>query len=142
MSRLLIHDELTESVIGAFYEVYNTLGFGFVEHLYMTALERELIARRHHVAREASVRVQYKGEELGQQRIDMIVDERLIVEAKSTYELNKAAPRQVFNYLRATNIEVGLLLHFGPRPGFFRLISSNKESAAPLRFNRWTASMG
>jgi GxxExxY protein len=140
MSRRLIHDELTESVIGAFYDVYNTLGFGFLEHIYMTALERELIGRGHRVAREACIRVRYKGEELGQQRVDMIVDEKLVVEAKSTYELHRAASRQLFNYLRATNIELGLLLYFGPRPSFFRLISSNKESAAPI--SRWAASTG
>jgi GxxExxY protein len=131
--RRLIHDELTESVIGAFYDVYNTLGFGFLEHIYIAALERELLARGHGVAREACVRVCYKGQELGQQRIDMIVDERLVVEAKSTYNLHRAAPRQVFNYLRATNIEIGLLLHFGPRPSFFRLISSNKKCTLPAR---------
>jgi GxxExxY protein len=130
MERHLIEGSLTESVIGAFYDVYNTLGFGFLEHVYIVALERELLARGHRVAREVCVRVQYKGQELAQQRIDMVVDERLIVEVKSTYDLHKAAPRQVFNYLRATNIEVGLLFHFGPRPSFFRLISSNKKSAS------------
>ena len=130
MGRHLIEEALTESAIGAFYEVYNTFGFGFLEHIYVTALERELLARGHHVAREVCVRVTYKGEELAQQRIDMLVDEKLIVEIKSTYELHKAAPRQLFNYLRATNLEVGLLLHFEPKPSFFRLISSNKRSAA------------
>jgi GxxExxY protein len=126
----LIEEALTESVIGAFYEVYNTLGFGFLEHVYIMALERELLARGHHVAREVCVRVTYKGDEVSQQRIDMLVDERLVVETKSTYELHKAASRQVFNYLRATSLEVGLLLHFGPKPSFFRLISSNKRSAS------------
>jgi GxxExxY protein len=130
MAQHLIEEALTESAIGAFYEVYNTLGFGFLEHIYITALERELLARGHRVAREVCVRVAYKGEELAQQRIDMLVDEKLVVETKSTYELHKAAPRQLFNYLRATNLEVGLLLHFGPQPSFFRLISSNKRSAA------------
>jgi GxxExxY protein len=130
MERHLIDGKLTRSVIGAFYDVYNTLGFGFLEHIYIMALERELLARGHRVAREVYVRVRYKGEELAQQRVDMIVDERLIVEAKSTYDLHKAAPRQVFNYLRATNIEIALLLHFGPKPSFFRLISSNKQSAS------------
>ena len=124
-------EALVRRVIGAFYEVYNTLGFGFLEHIYMMALERELLARGHRVARQVSVRVSYKGEALAQQRVDMIVDERLIVEVKSTYDLHKAAPRQVFNYLRATNMEVGLLLHFGPTPSFFRLISSNNRSALP-----------
>jgi GxxExxY protein len=127
MGRGLVEEALTHSVIGAFFEVYNTLGFGFLEHIYVTALERELISRGHRVAREVSIRVRYKGEDLGQQRIDMLVDDKLVVETKSTYELHKAAPRQVFNYLRATNLEVGLLLHFGPEPSFFRLISSNKK---------------
>ena len=92
----LIEGYLTYSVIGAFYEVSNTLGLGFLEYLYVMALERELLARGHRVAREVSV------QELGTQRLDMIVDERLIVETKSTYELRKAALRQVYNYLRAT----------------------------------------
>jgi GxxExxY protein len=128
----LVEETLTGSVIGAFYEVYNTLRFGFLEHIYVMALERELIDRGHSVGREVAIRVRYKGEELGLQRIDMLVDEKLIVEVKSTYELHKAAPRHVFNYLRATNLEVRLLLFFGPKPSFFRLISSNKQSAAPV----------
>jgi GxxExxY protein len=133
MGGRLIEEALTGSAIGAFYDVYNTLGFGFLEHIYIMALERELIARGHKVGREVGIRVRYKGDELGLQRIDMLVDEKLIVEVKSTYELHKAAPRQVFNYLRATNLEVGLLLFFGPKPSFFRLISSNNQSAAPVR---------
>jgi GxxExxY protein len=72
------------------------------------------------------VRVFYKGEELGTQRLDMIVDETLVVETKSTSVLHHTAPRQVFNYLRATNLEVGLSLHFGPRPHFYRLICDGR----------------
>jgi GxxExxY protein len=116
--------KLTESIIGAFYEVYNTLGFGFLEHIYVMALERELRARGHQVAREVAVRVRYKGEELSNQRIDMIVDGRVIVETKSTMDLHRSARRQVRNYLQATNIEVGLLLHFGPRAEFYREYNS------------------
>jgi GxxExxY protein len=131
MSRInLIEERLTRSVIGAFFEVYNSLGFGFLEHIYVMALERELLARGHRVAREVSVHVRYKGHVLGIQRIDMIVDERLVVETKSTLELAKQAQRQVFNYLRATNLEVGLLLHFGPEARFYRLISSNTGEAS------------
>jgi GxxExxY protein len=89
LRRKLIHEALTRSVIGAFYEVYNQLGFGFLEHIYMKALERELRARGHKVAREVWVTVYYKGEELGRQRVDMVVDEKLVVEGKSTYELRK-----------------------------------------------------
>jgi GxxExxY protein len=121
----LIQERLTRSVIGAFYEVYNSLGFGFLEHLYVMALETELRERGHAVAREVGVPVLYKGRELGYQRLDMIVDERLVVETKSTFELHKAAQRQLRSYLQATRLEVGLLLHFGPEARFYRVVSSN-----------------
>ena len=90
----------------------------------MSALERELRARGHAVDREVWVRVQYKGDEIARQRIDMVVDDRLLVEAKSSQDLHKSASRQVYNYLRATRLEVGLLLHFGPEPCFYRLVST------------------
>ena len=127
----LFEERLTHSVIGAFFEVYNTLGFGFLEHIYVMALERELIARKHRVAREVAVRVFYKGNDLAEQRLDMIVDEKLVVEIKSTHELHKAANRQVYNYLRSTNLEIGLLLHFGPEAKFYRLIRRNQREANP-----------
>ena len=131
----LIEGDTTEAIIGSFYEVYNTLGFGFLEHIYVMALERELIARGHHVEREVAVRVMYKGDELSNQRLDMIVDGKVIVETKSTLELHKSARRQVYNYLNATNLEVGLLLHFGPVASFYREIRSTpkKKSAESVR---------
>ena len=129
----LLHERLTHSVIGAFYEVYNTLGCGFLENLYMIALERELMKRGHKVSRELSVRVTYKGEELGQQRLDMVVDDVLVVEAKSTHALHPFASRQLFNYLRATNLELGLLLHFGPKPQFHRIICQNSSKVDVAR---------
>jgi GxxExxY protein len=122
-----VHENLTYSVIGAFYEVYNTLGFGFVESIYAAALERELRDRGHAVAREASVRVFYKEQELGTQRLDMIVDRVLVVEVKSTQHLSPVATRQLLNYLRATNLEVGLLLHFGRTASVFRLIATHSK---------------
>lgn len=66
------------------------------------------------------------------QRLDMIVDDRLVVETKSTYELHRAAHRQVYNYLKATRLEVGLLLHFGPEPKFYRLVCTNNNPPDPL----------
>ena len=100
--RTLIHEELTQSLIGAFYEVYNTLGFGFKEHIYSLGLERDLRSRGHRVGREVSVIVFYKGEELGRQRIDLIVDETLVVEIKSTFDLRHGVRDQLYNYLHAT----------------------------------------
>lgn len=127
----LLEPELTHSVIGGFYEVYNTLGHGFLEHLYVMALERELRARGHHVGREVGVRVMYKGEELGVQRLDMIVDHKLVVEVKSTHVLRRDAPRQVYNYLRASSLEIGVLLYFGLKPRFFVQVCRNVPDASP-----------
>lgn len=123
---------LTGSVIGAFFDVYNTLGFGFLEHVYVRALEWELLRRGHRVAREVGVLVYYKGCELARQRIDMIVDEKVLVETKSTYDLHPDARRQVYNYLRATSLDIGLLLHFGPKPKFYRLILQFRNPRDPL----------
>jgi GxxExxY protein len=80
MKTKLIEQQLTRVVIGAFYEVYNTLGFGFLEHIYVMALERELRHSGHQIRREVGVCVMYKDEELAHQRLDMIVDDKLIVE--------------------------------------------------------------
>lgn len=120
MSEPLRHEQITESIIGVFYEVYNCLGFGFLEHLYVVAMERELIARGHRVLREYGVEIFYKGAPLGRQRLDLVVDEVVVVETKSTYDLHPAARRQLCSYLRGSRIEVGLLLHFGPKPRFYR----------------------
>ena len=126
----LLEERLTHSVIGAFYDVYNALGFGFLEHLYATALERELAARGHRVVRERRVRVFYKEAEIGVQRLDMVVDERLVLEIKSRAELHPDAWRQLHNYLRATRLELGLLLSFGRRPRFSRVICLNRDGSA------------
>lgn len=119
----LIEEELTSSVIGAFFDVYNTLGYGFLEHVYALALERELLGRGHRVGREVSVNIAYKGITLTSQRLDFVIDEKVVVEAKSTQTLPPFAARQLYNYLRATNLAIGLLLHFGPEPKFYRLVS-------------------
>jgi GxxExxY protein len=121
----LIHEEITEGIIGAFYEVYNVLEFGFLEHTYIMALERELRERGHRVGREVRVPVMYKGEVLSYHRLDMIVDEKVVVETKSSFDLPKDATRQLVSYLKATNLEVGLLLHFGRTAKFYREVRSN-----------------
>jgi GxxExxY protein len=126
----LAEEELTRSIIGAFYRVHRALGFGFLEHVYGMALERELVSRGHRVGREVSVRIEYMGAELCAQRLDMVVDEKVVVEIKSTLELHRAAPRQLYNYLRASNLEVGLLLYFGREPEFYRLFCPNRPGQA------------
>src|SRR5678815_2210210 len=124
----LLLEELIYSIIGAFFEVYNTLGYGFLEHLYLKAFERELLARGHKVAREVWVSVMYKGVELGKQRLDMVVDDCIVIEIKSTHDLQKNSTRQLFNYLRATDLTAGMLLHFGPEPRFFRVAPPHSRS--------------
>ena len=127
----LIHEELTHSVIGAFFDVYNALGFGFLEGVYTAALERELRDRGHKVGREVFAPVFYRGDIVARQRLDMVVDGKLVIEVKSTYEVNAAAPRQVYSYLHGTGLQLGLLLHFGPRPKFYRIFSSTPSTSSP-----------
>jgi GxxExxY protein len=129
----LVEEQRTHSIIGAFYDVYKNLGFGFLENAYALALEREFLARAHRVAREVSVPIIYKGEELCTQRLDMIVDDKVIVEIKASFDLPSIAHRQLYSYLRNTRLEVGLLLHFGQQPKFYRLVYSNSRRSLPRR---------
>lgn len=121
----LIEGRLTHSAIGAFFEVYNTLGYGFLETVYVIALEWELKERGHQLAREVWVPVLYKGHELCKQRVDLIVDSKLVLEVKAGPDLPKTGTRQLHNYLRATKLEVGLILHFGPDAKFYRIVHEN-----------------
>jgi GxxExxY protein len=122
----LVEEALTHSVIRAFYNAHKELGFGFREYLYALALERELAAMGHRVDREVGVMVYYRGEPLAWQTLDMIVDEKLVLETKATERLHPNARRQLFSYLCATHLDVGLLLHFGREPKFYRVICENR----------------
>ena len=124
----LLEERTTASIISAFYEVYNTLGFGFLEQTYSLALERELRARGHAVSREYTIVVYYKGEPLNRHRLDFVVDEKVVVENKSTVRLPLYTKRQTFDYLRASDFKVGLVLHFGPTPAFHRVVHTRKAS--------------
>ena len=122
----LVEGELTSSIIGSMYDVHRELGFGFRESLYATALERDLIAKGHRVTREIAVTVFFRGEPLGRQMLDMVVDDRVVVEIKSTNILHPAASSQLFGYLAATKYEVGLLLHFGQEAKAHRVLFENR----------------
>jgi GxxExxY protein len=123
----LLERRTTAGIIGAFYEVYNRLGFGFLEHVYSLALERELVERGHTVKREVIVTIFYKGKPLTKQRLDMVVDETVVVENKSTSVLPASTRRQAFNYLKASTLQVGLILHFGPTAKFYRIIQTHRS---------------
>ena len=122
----LLEHKTTAAIIGAFYEVYSKLGYGFLEHVYSLALERELVERGHAVSREVIVTVSYKGKPLTTQRLDMVVDNKVVVENKSTSVLPAFARRQTLNYLRASTLEVGLILHFGPTAKFYRIVQTHR----------------
>jgi|SRR5690349_22134459 len=118
----LVERELTGEIIGAFFECYNWLGFGYLESVYRRALVVELKAQGHRCNTEGLINVSYKGVCVGNYRYDLLVDERVLVEVKSGDVLAPNAKRQLLNYLKGTGIEVGLLLHFGPSPQFFRCV--------------------
>jgi GxxExxY protein len=125
----LADETLTRSIIAAFFEVYNTLGYGFLESVYAEALTRELRRRGHRVEREVLVKVWFKGQLIARQRVDMLVDGRVIVETKAGLTLPITGSKQLYNYLRGTDKEVGLLLHFGPEPKFYREYCPNSRKS-------------
>jgi GxxExxY protein len=124
-TRRLLHEDLTREIISAFYEVYNTLGYGFLESVYTRALFSELTRRGLHVQGEVMLDVYYNGECVGSFRADMLVEYRVVVEIKASTWLVDADRNQLLNYLRSSCLEVGLLLHFGPRPRFKRVVAEN-----------------
>ena len=124
----LVEKEITRDVIGAFFEVYNTLGYGFLEFVYSLAMEQELLARGHTVEREVGVPVIYKAKLLTTQRVDMIVDGKVVVENKAGPLLPPTARLQALSYVRSTHLEVGLVLHFGPEAKFYRVVHTNSKN--------------
>jgi len=126
----LVERELTGQIIGAFYQCYSSLGFGFLESVYRRALALELRHRNLTVVEEKPLEVVYRGVPVGHFRLDLLVERCVAVELKSAIALGPTDQRQVINYLRAGNLQVGLLLHFGPQPAFHRLVSPEVLSAA------------
>ena len=122
---MLLHRETTQAVIDAFFVTYNRLGYGFTEGIYMNALQHELRKAGRDVLREVNLLVPYDEIVVGRCRVDMLVDKVVVVEGKAGARLDHGVEGQVFNYLRSTNLEVGLLLHYGPRPVFKRYLCTN-----------------
>ena len=126
----LQRQELTRGIIAAFYHVYNKLGHGFLETHYALALERTLRAAGRKVVREYAVRLFFEGEDLGFHRLDLVVDDAIVVEVKATQSPHPSARRQLLSYMRSTNLKVGLLLYFGPEPKFLRLYVPGRSQSA------------
>ena len=129
----MLHEEITSDIIAAFYTVYNALGYGFLEKVYENALAIELSKRGHTVKQQIPVQVFYVGRAVGEYFVDMLIDDKVIVELKAAEEIAKGHEAQLINYLKATKIQVGLLLNFGPKPEFKRKIftGTNKLQKYP-----------
>jgi GxxExxY protein len=120
-----LHSDLTDIAIGAFYRVYNCLGFGFLESVYRNALARELSKSAVTFEREVPVYVWYDGHKIGHFKADFLVEGRVILEVKASITITEADRKQLLNYLRGSSVEVGLLLHFGPKPVVQRILYTN-----------------
>lgn len=125
----MLHEELTNSIICAFYNVYNYLGFGFLEKVYENSLALELQQLGLSVAQQERVQVFYKGEIVGDYVADLVVNDSVILELKSSEGLKNEHFSQLTNYLKASDKEVGLLLNFGKRPEFKRVVLANDRKA-------------
>lgn len=110
------HKEITDLIIRAFYTVYNTLGYGFLEKVYANALLIELERLGLKTLAQAPIRVFYAGQVVGEYFADLVVADAVIVELKAVQALADEHEAQLLNYLKATRFEVGLLLNFGPKP--------------------------
>ncbi len=119
------HSELTEKIIKAFYKVYNTLGYGFLEKVYENALFIELESIGLIVKKQDPIKVYYKEKEVGVYFADLIVNDAIIIELKTAESLSEEHESQLINYLKATEIEVGLLINFGKKPEVKRKVYSN-----------------
>lgn len=121
------HTEITEEVIRCFYKVYNTLGFGFLEKVYENALLKELRKSGLNASRQIPIKVYYDSDIVGEYFADIIVEEKVIIELKAAECIVEEHELQLINYLKATEIEVGLLLNFGKKPEIRRKVFSNEN---------------
>ena len=133
------HRELTDKIIGVFYEVYNELGRGFLESVYAGAMAIALSQAGLQVEREHPLKVTFRGHVVGDFRADLIVERAVILELKAATAIDSGHEAQLLNYLRATEIEVGLVLNFGPKPQFKRMAFENSRKVGGRGLTRMQA---
>ena len=121
------YKELTEKIIEIFYRVYNKLGYGFLEKVYENAMMVELKKEGFPAVSQSAIRVFYEDEVIGEYYADILVDNTVIVEIKAAKSLVKENEAQLLNYLKATDIEVGLLVNFGTKPEVKRKAFDNSR---------------
>jgi GxxExxY protein len=121
----LLHGEITDKILKAFYAVYNVLGYGFLEKVYENALYIELTKMGLKVVKQQRIKVQYDSQEVGEYFADLLVEDLVIIELKAAEAIIEEHEHQLLNYLKATDKEVGLLLNFGKKPQFKRKVFQN-----------------
>ncbi|MEP7148143.1 MAG: GxxExxY protein [Acidobacteriota bacterium] len=123
----MIDEQLTSRIIKAFYTVYNSLGHGFLERIYHNAMIIQLVSDGLVIETQKPIAVLYGENVIGTFSADLVVDEKVIVELKAKEGLHEAHEAQLTNYLRATDLEIGLLFNFGKQPEFKRKYFSNRN---------------
>ena len=121
------HQEITEKIIKAFYNVYNSLGYGFLEKVYENAMMIELRKLGVNAVQQSRIDVFYEAEIIGEYFADLLAEGKVIVELKAAQQIADAHQAQLLNYLKATRNEVGLILNFGPKPQIARKIYDNER---------------
>lgn len=123
----LLHSDISDDIIKAFFHVYNSLGHGFLEKVYENAMIIVLNQMKHSVMQQYPIKVHFEEKIIGEYFADLFVDNCIIVELKAAETISKEHEAQLLNYLKATKIEVGLLLNFGKKPEFKRRAFSNSN---------------
>ncbi len=121
-SQELLHADVTEAIIRGFYHVYNALGCGFLEKVYENSLRISLTKAGFAVEQQKPITVSFEDEHVGEYFADLLVAGKVIVELKAAEVIAAEHEAQLLNYLKATGIQVGLLLNFGPKPEFRRKV--------------------
>jgi|SRR5579884_2539449 len=133
------HWDLCHHIIGIFYSVYNELGYGFLETVYEEALAIELASAGLSVARQVPTPIWFHGRIIGEYKADLIVNNQVLLELKAARAIDPSHEAQILNYLRATEIEVGLLLNFGPKPHFRRFVFENNRKGIRVNSRAFAA---
>ena len=123
---VLLHKEITEKIIKAFYKVYNTLGYGFLEKVYENAMAIEIRQMGLEVKCQYPITVYYESKIVGEYFADLIVNDIVVIELKASNSLLEEHEYQLINYLKATKIELGLLMNFGKNAEYKRKVFMNK----------------
>jgi GxxExxY protein len=121
----LKHADLTEKLIGMFFNVHNELGHGFLESVYEQAFSVVLAESGTFFERQIAIPVWFHGQQIGEFRADLLVDRKVLIELKTGRDIDPSWEKQLLNYLRATDVEVGLLFNFGPSAQFKRYVFEN-----------------